>query len=177
MESLREIKTRKIATQKTAQITSAMNMVSTSKLRRAEKQYKEYINESLNDLAKFEEKHGKVEPVDFSKYFALSDSLRANQKNRGDNSLADAAAIEFADRLGELAPRLDKERQEEISKGLSTYSVMDDSEYKLDDETLKFIIDTSAYIDAVAQQKWKEVRQEPQDRVDEAIEEARRGIR
>ena len=135
------------------------------------------INESLNDLAKFEEKHGKVEPVDFSKYFALSDSLRANQKNRGDNSLADAAAIEFADRLGELAPRLDKERQEEISKGLSTYSVMDDSEYKLDDETLKFIIDTSAYIDAVAQQKWKEVRQEPQDRVDEAIEEARRGIR
>ena len=44
MESLREIKTRKIATQKTAQITSAMNMVSTSKLRRAEKQYKEYID-------------------------------------------------------------------------------------------------------------------------------------
>ena len=44
MESLREIKTRKIATQKTAQITSAMNMVSTSKLRRAEKQYKNYID-------------------------------------------------------------------------------------------------------------------------------------
>ena len=44
MESLREIKTRKIATQKTAQITSAMNMVSTSKLRRAEKQYKDYID-------------------------------------------------------------------------------------------------------------------------------------
>ena len=44
MESLREIKLRKIATQKTAQITSAMNMVSTSKLRRAEKQYKDYID-------------------------------------------------------------------------------------------------------------------------------------
>ena len=44
MESLREIKTRKIATQKTAQITSAMNMVSTSKLKRAEKQYKNYID-------------------------------------------------------------------------------------------------------------------------------------
>lgn len=42
MESLREIKTRKIATQKTAQITSAMNMVSTSKLKKSEKQYREY---------------------------------------------------------------------------------------------------------------------------------------
>ena len=135
------------------------------------------INESLKDLEEFEKNNGKVEPVDFSKYFALSDSFRANQRNRGDNSLADAVAIEFVDRLGELAPRLDKERQEEISKGLSTYDVMDDSDYKLDKETLKFIIDTSAYIDAVAQQKWKAVRQEPQDRVDEAIEEARRGIR
>ena len=42
MESLRDIKYRKIATEKTAQITKAMNMVSASKLRRTEKIYKQY---------------------------------------------------------------------------------------------------------------------------------------
>lgn len=51
MESLREIKTRKIATQKTQQITSAMNMVSTSKLKKASKQYNEYID-YLNRIKK-----------------------------------------------------------------------------------------------------------------------------
>lgn len=40
--SLREVKIRMVATQKTAQITKAMNMVSASKLRRAEKTYNDY---------------------------------------------------------------------------------------------------------------------------------------
>ena len=40
--SLRDVKNRMIATQKTSQITKAMNMVSASKLRRAEKKYVEY---------------------------------------------------------------------------------------------------------------------------------------
>ena len=40
--SLREVKLRMTSTQKTAQITKAMNMVSASKLRRAEKTYSDY---------------------------------------------------------------------------------------------------------------------------------------
>lgn len=40
--SLRDVKMRMVATQKTAQITKAMNMVSASKLRRAEKNYSDY---------------------------------------------------------------------------------------------------------------------------------------
>lgn len=42
MASLRDIKTRIVATGKTSQITNAMNMVSTSKLKKAEKAFKDY---------------------------------------------------------------------------------------------------------------------------------------
>ena len=50
--SLREVKLRMTSTQKTAQITKAMNMVSASKLRRAEKTYSDYkaFMKQLNDV-------------------------------------------------------------------------------------------------------------------------------
>lgn len=50
--SLRDVKNRMIATQKTSQITKAMNMVSASKLRRAEKKYVEYQSymKQLDDI-------------------------------------------------------------------------------------------------------------------------------
>ncbi len=43
MASIRDIKTRIVATEKTSQITSAMNMVSASKLKKSEKKYISYI--------------------------------------------------------------------------------------------------------------------------------------
>ena len=52
--SLREVKLRMTSTQKTAQITKAMNMVSASKLRRAEKTYSDYkaFMKQLDDVDK-----------------------------------------------------------------------------------------------------------------------------
>ena len=75
MASMREIKNRITATQKTSQITKAMNMVSASKLRKAEKQYraftptKDRIKTILEDILAtyIDVTHPLLEPRDIKK--------------------------------------------------------------------------------------------------------------